>query len=58
VERGQSVSGEVESGEVDRYQFSAATGDVVYLDATSDCVEGLWWRLLTPAGGLLTFDRT
>jgi hypothetical protein len=56
---GQPVSDEITAiGEWHRYRMTAAAGDVVYFDATGDCVDGLWWRLLRPDGVLSTFDRT
>ncbi len=56
VAPGQSVSGEVSAiGEWDRYALTATAGQVVYLDAQGDCVDGLFWRLLRPDGVLSTF---
>ena len=50
---GQSVSGTISSvGEWHDYPFTATAGQVVLLDATGDCVDGLGWKLLTPSGAL------
>ena len=37
-------------GAVKRYRFTATAGEVVYLDAQGDCVDGMLWRLLQPDG--------
>jgi hypothetical protein len=55
---GQAVTDSIATvGEWHRYRLSAAAGDIVYLDATGACVEGLYWRLLRPDGTLMTFEQ-
>ena len=48
----------VDAAEVQRYRFTATAGQIVYLDAQGDCVEGLSWRLLRPDGTLFDLART
>ena len=53
VSVGQPVSGSIATiGEWHDYTLDATAGQIVYLDATGDCVDGVSWRLLTPTGGL------
>ena len=48
---GDAVTGQIEAiGAWHRYRFTATAGEVVYLDAQGDCVDGLLWRLLQPDG--------
>ena len=55
IGREQRVTGNLVAGAVDRYHFSAAAGDIVYLDADAACDPALSWRLLQPNGSLFWF---
>jgi hypothetical protein len=46
-------------GEWHRYRFAGTAGQTLNFDALgTECVEGLFWRLLNPAGSLIDFERT
>jgi hypothetical protein len=48
---GGSETGEVEAiGARHRYSFAAIAGQIVYLDAQGQCIDGLLWRLIGPNG--------
>jgi hypothetical protein len=52
---GQTVSdATTRIGEWHRYGFAAKAGDVVFLDATGSCVEGLLWSIVGPSGARLS----
>ncbi|HET9851634.1 MAG TPA: RHS repeat-associated core domain-containing protein [Candidatus Limnocylindrales bacterium] len=55
IEREQPVGGSLLAGAVDRYHFTAAAGDIVYLDAEGACGANVDWRLVRPNGALATF---
>lgn len=42
--------------ESSRFTFTAKAGQIVYLDASGPCVDGLLWNLLDPAGATLWAD--
>lgn len=50
VEMGETVRGSTAARRTIPYHFDAAAGDVVYLDAVGECVDGMWWTLLAPDG--------
>jgi RHS repeat-associated protein len=56
---GDTVTGTIARiGEWHRYTFAATAGQVVALEATAGCVDGLRWRLLGPDGRELGLDRS
>jgi hypothetical protein len=55
ISRGQRVGGTLVAGAVDRYHFTAAVGDIVYLEADVACGANVDWRLVRPNGALATF---
>lgn len=58
VQVGESVADSIDAiGEWHRYRLAANAGDIVYFNATGDCVDRLYWRLLRPEGNLATFEQ-
>jgi hypothetical protein len=56
---GDIIAGEVATvGERHRYTFAGSAGQVITLDALGECVDGLVWRLLGPAGEGWAFGET
>jgi RHS repeat-associated protein len=56
---GQPVSGTLRStSQRNDYTFTASAGDVVFLKASSTCVDGLYWALLRPDGTRQDFNLT
>ncbi len=55
IAREQDVAGNLIAGATDRYHFTAAAGDIVYLDAGETCSPALSWRLMRPGGTLHAF---
>jgi RHS repeat-associated protein len=54
---GQRTAGFIGPNGTHDYRFDARAGDVVYLDAQADCVTGLGWQLLNPAGKQVSVQR-
>jgi RHS repeat-associated protein len=51
IAQGDTVSGEIARvGEQHRYTFQVSAGQVITLDALGECVDGLVWRVIGPAG--------
>ena len=53
---GQQVSGQIAAGGRDAWSFTASAGQIVYIDASGPCLDGLSWQLDDPDGNLQDFE--
>ena len=59
IKVGQRVEDTIDAiGEWHRYRLTATAGQTIVIDALSDCVADLYWKLLRPDGSLTAFATT